>query len=425
MKKFNSKPSPGPDKEISWSYKSGTKPIPGEVSRLLCKIIHQQTSVFDEKLAEYIDQAELEELKYKYLEKKKSVKNISSELPRLYIVYVMISEFYEDFKWSFHNERQKKTGKPIKKVLTNNYTADDGYLVSLGSFLLRRVNANPIERNMKRLGCQINHQNQSEIELAKFLTDISSNKISKEQFDAAHKWLLRAEQKGEAVLFTGICPDYANEPIGERRYRFTFDGLNDGIGVAAKRLVEHAHPIHHFFESKNIKVKHIAAIGDFEAFSSRILERVSETEASFIEKLKSSQKALKKCIGSELNLEYPLITEICGGKYNWHKKFYATLIRLNSGDFGNTGVNQKKLNSIKDLRRPLLERWFSDVGDQKLEEMVIWQAAEYATLSSIVHANYEDPLIIGVDHSIMLPFYNYFNQIAIFYLTSNYMENSK
>ena len=376
-------------------------------------------------MAEYIDQAELDELQNKYLEKKKSVKNPSSELPRLYIVYVMISEFYEDFTWSCHNERQKKTGKVIKKVLTNNYTDDDGYLVSLASFLLRRVNANPTARNMKRLGCQINPRNQSEIEFSNFLTDISSNKMSSEQFDANHKWFLRAEQKGEAIIFSGICPDYANEPIGERRYRFTFDGLNDGVGVAARRLVEHVHPIHRFFESKNIKVKHIAAIGDFEAFSSRVLERVSETEASFIEKLKSSQKALNKCIGSELNLEYPLITEICGGKYNWHKHFFPTLIRLNSGDYGNTGVNQKKLKSIKDLRRPLLERWFPDAGDQKLEEMVLWQAAEYATLSSIVHANYEDPLIIGVDHSVMLPFYNYFNQVAIFYLTSNYMENKK
>jgi hypothetical protein len=263
------------------------------------------------------------------------------------------------------------------------------------------------------------------MELLNFLKDIDASKINESQFDLIHNWFLRSKKHQKATIFTGICPDYSNTRIAKNLYRFTFEGLGQGVGVSALRLVNKIDKIHSFFKERNIQVSHVAAIGDFEAFSDSVLQRVDETEETFVKKLRLSQLALAELVGEHLEMQYPLITELCGGKSNWNNRFGSVIKKLQGSNFGETEVGDRELVSIEKSRRPLLQRWFPSIADSKLREVVILQAAEYATLGSVVHDRLADPLIIGVDHFKMLPFYNFHKKIPILYLRSNYMENDK
>ena len=219
-----------------------------------------------------------------------------------------------------------------------------------------------------------------------------------------------------------MCPDYANVDLGKGFYTLTFDGLGSEIGVTAKRLIENLDSLHSAFEKREIKVKHIAAIGDFEALSEDTCKRVQLTKLQFIEKLKISQNKLKIRAGKKLDTI--LFTELCNGFDNWtkiHSKFYKMLI---NNKFGRSNLTQEKIKTICESRKPLLYRWFGKISDEELLKVVLWQGAEYATMGNIVQNNLNNTLVIGADHFKMAPFYDLGSiELPVLYLTSNYIRN--
>lgn len=410
--------------KIFWSPIPGTKIINSEISQLLIKTIKSEKQQYRTEFNDLIEFEEFCILKEKYNKLKKTLPNRTKPKISNYIFYLIISDTYPDFSWKVCAGKKQKSGQPYLAVITNNYTEYSGVLLSLAMFMLGRVRSMDFVDTKKELGFNLNRPSSTEFEILHFFSSISVNKMNVIEFGRIHSWFLRALKKNKATIFTGICPDYAYDVIGKNLYRFTFDGLNDGIGPSGLRFKKNFNQIYDFFKAKNIEVSYIAAIGDFESYSSINLNRVGETEESFIAKLRISQKILEKKIGNKRNIIFPLIAEFFGGKNKWTNKFEYIHSRMLENDFGQSDIDESKLIKISASRMPLLERWFPEISSEEVRKFIIWQAAEYATISEFVKERFSDPLIIGCDHFKMMPFFNFGGEQPIFYLTSNYMENN-
>ena len=87
-------------------------------------------------------------------------------------------------------------------------------------------------------------------------------------------------------------------------------------------------------------------------------------------------------------------------------------------------IKELDLKKIANARKPLYRRWYGELTDEEVMEIVIRQGAEYATMGSIALSELKNPLILGVDHAKMAPFYSFKGQIPTLYLTSSYLKDS-
>ena len=85
-----------------------------------------------------------------------------------------------------------------------------------------------------------------------------------------------------------MCPDYEHVKVAKDLYKYTFNKLNDGIGLIGKRLLRVIQNLYSVLDKYNIKFEHHVFYGDFEGYSNIICKRLKEKEKSFIKKVNSS-----------------------------------------------------------------------------------------------------------------------------------------
>ena len=221
------------------------------------------------------------------------------------------------------------------------------------------------------------------------------------------------------TLFTPCCPDYSYEILGKNKYSFNFKKLNSGYGLVNKRLKREIKKIHDYFKSEKIRFRHIIAFGDFEAFSQKNLDKVNLSKEEFLLKLKKSQKKLrnkfKNCKTDKL------FTDYFGGEKIWEKKrkfFYNKLVQKNY--FGKSNLNEDKLNLILQARLKLYKKWYLNVPNVDFSNVLMNQAAEYATMGHLLKKKFKNVLIIGADHEVMGNFYKISCNISYLYIKKNY-----
>jgi len=369
---------------------------------------------FDENIAQFVTKDKFDLLKLKYKEKLTFLENkkINIDFKNLPFLY-MIKDLYPQFKWEINKPSKLSNNKTDLIIYTSNV---ESLNPSLSSLILKLVD--------KRFDNNLGLSNQD-----KNVKSLITNLYNKVNFvTSIHDikqplitCLENAFKKGELNILSPLCPDYAHIDLGKGFFRFTFDGLGEDIGLTSKRLLENLNALHSTFQENNIKVNHIAAIGDFEALSDENCKRVNLSKEAFIEKLILSQRKLKKVSGKKL--ETILFSDICGGLKKWekiHKKFFEMLINNN---FGSSDLSFSKIKKISNARKPLLKRWFGDITEKQILKFVLWQGAEYATMGYIIKKKFENPVIIGADHYKMAPFYSLASDLPVLYLTSNYIRN--
>ena len=91
-----------------------------------------------------------------------------------------------------------------------------------------------------------------------------------------------------------MCPDYEHIKVGNGFYKYTFNKLNDGLGLIGKRFISIMNKLHFTLEQSNIKFKHYLLYGDFESYSKNICVRLKVNEKQFISKVEKSAKKMKK-----------------------------------------------------------------------------------------------------------------------------------
>ncbi len=231
--------------------------------------------------------------------------------------------------------------------------------------------------------------------------------------------ILKRGLAGEEVILTGaFCPDYAYEKTGNPNlpYRYTFEGVGNGVGLVARQFARVIPPLSKFLGEMGVKHRVILGIGDFEADSAETLARVKLTYDEFVAQCQGSLKAFKAMIGEET----PVTLELCDAdRCKGRLRPYAgeATSRMLQGDFGRMGevsgdpetVVQRIIRDNGDFYR----RWYSpDMSDTEIRRIVLTQGGEYAALSRIYAEDLgKNVIVISGDRPEMHKFDDFFDVV--------------
>lgn len=221
-------------------------------------------------------------------------------------------------------------------------------------------------------------------------------------------------------MVTPCCPDYSNIKKNNK-YEFTFNSIEDGQGLVAKRLHENIDDIQVFFKNIKVDYEHYIVVGDFEAFSSKNQKRLNLNENQYLLKVLQNQKVINS-IFKEKNLKSnKSFCQIFGNKSTWIKqiKKYDTLFTENNSKFIKDKINN--FDNILNSRKSLYKKWYGDLNRQEYEKILVSQAAEYASMSYLINKKFKDAVILGADHYRMSEFYQLGSDRIVFYLKKNYI----
>lgn len=235
-------------------------------------------------------------------------------------------------------------------------------------------------------------------------------------------WLERALAGEPSTIVSPVCPDYAVEDGNAAKHRFTFRGVNSGLGVTASRLFEALPAVSALLRDHlGLDVTHYVCPGDFEAFSEETNRRLGIDEATFLEHLEGSRRAILE--KAPTPVQSCFLTQLGGGKEHWLRLHADLVERMNAGAFGPI-AGTPQVREVALGRRGLYDRWYN-VTDRPVEfyeSIVIRQGAEYAAMGVLVSgsARCPNPLILGADDHKMAPFYRLAADIPVLYLRRNY-----
>lgn len=225
-------------------------------------------------------------------------------------------------------------------------------------------------------------------------------------------------KKGKIHLITPLCPDYEHVKIAMGLYKYTFNKLNDGIGLIGKRLINIIEKVHSILNKYDIKFDHILYYGDFEAYSQDILSRTKENEISFINKIKKSAKKMKVACPSNLNVR--LLVKSLSTKKRFLLRCKNNEIKIRQEIKKNISF-KKIISEISDSRASLYSSWYPNAKETHYQNLVIKQGAEYTTMGELFSENYDNPVVLGLDHSKMGLFYGIFNELISIYGRPKYV----
>lgn len=266
-------------------------------------------------------------------------------------------------------------------------------------------------------------EDEKETNFRQVLTHIHALSTQEDMPLQLKEWLSVALQGGAVTLVSAVCPDYATEEDTNGNRRYTFQGVDSGIGLVTRRFLDTLPELVRFFHDYKMKVKIRIALGDFEAFSAAILEKVQLTEEGFLERLRGSQKAIQEEVQRIIQEKSPqgtvtsevgLFTDFYGGRECFEKACQRFKELFDKGQYGDSGLDEEKVKKILDARKPLYERWYGEKEDyfSRLKK----QAAEYAAMGELIKNNEENHLIVQADHDAMRLWWDVSGPLNLCYL---------
>ena len=376
--------------------------IPRKISKKIINFINFDKNFLsqkDLKISKYITYDQLCDLRKKFqsFKKKNTVKK-----PRNFKIYEFINNVNQENKIGYNEKNQK--------LILPEF---NGIKLSLSTILLNNYNLTYDKETTDKIRFLVDFN--------KLTKECNFKKTSSKDAENLLK-LIKDVKKHNNTLYivTPCCPDYSKERVGNR-YSFTFNSIEDGIGLVAERLNENIKDIHNFFKSYKVKFKHIIAIGDFEAYSRKNLDKLNLTKKVFLQKTKKNQNKIKKNFTDKNCLTNKMFSEIFGAENVWNKniKKFSTMIKKNQ--LGFSELNEKKIKDISNSRVPLYKKWYGNCTSEKYKEILFSQGAEYGAMGYLIKKKYKNSIIIGADHHKMSPFYLIGTQIPVFYLKKNYI----
>jgi len=224
--------------------------------------------------------------------------------------------------------------------------------------------------------------------------------------------------KKEITLVTPLCPDYEHIKIGEGYYKYTFNKLGSGLGLIGKRLIIIINKLHEILDSYNIEYKHQLLYGDFESYSKNICKRLKVDEKEFNLRLSKSVKKMKKA--SNKKCKVGLIVKNLTSKKEWKIKCRSNAKKLHHR-YKIDIRSRRLIEQISNSRAMLYSSWFPNLKKEKYNDLVIQQGAEYASMGDMFYKKFNNPIVLGLDHPKMKPFYNLNVDITVLYGKPRYL----
>ena len=339
---------------------------------------------------------EIQKLKIDYNNFPKT-KSLSSY--KYYIFWELIKKKYDIQNLKLKKRNQKKNSNKVN-IEFSIFGKILGYNPSLLSMLI-------FEKQFKVL--VNNHTFFEEIEKVCELETIKpKTKLS----------IIDAMSKKELQIITPLCPDYEHVSLGMGLYKYTFNKLNDGVGLIGKRLSKILNDFHKILEKYDVKYKHFLYYGDFEAYSKEIQKRLKISEKEFIKKLENSAKNMKKKINGKA--EVKLLVKELSKKNIWKKKCYENFFIINK-KFNNDIKFKVLINEIASSRTELYSSWFPDLKGKEFSKLSMMQGSEYTTMGDIFKKKFKNPIVLGLDHPKMADFYSLNVNIPVIYGRPKYV----
>lgn len=240
----------------------------------------------------------------------------------------------------------------------------------------------------------------AELEKIKLLVDIDKNEhlslYSREKGDYGIK------QGTNIKVIAPVCPDYSHVKT-DNGYRYTFEGVNGGIGVVARKAIQNINNIKKIgLGLRNLNIEHKILVGDFEA-TQQNLSALKMSENEFSEKAKSSCEKIQM----EGGISSSLFTSITGGLEGWRAMLEAIKAREGVMNYDDLKEKYPTINhdSILISRIPLYAKWHKQNANFK--ELFFDQVMEYITMGHAIRNYYgENCILLASDHRAMRPYYN-------------------
>lgn len=207
---------------------------------------------------------------------------------------------------------------------------------------------------------------------------------------------------GEEVVIAGaFCPDYAFEETGDpnQPYRYTFDSLGEGVGLVAQQFVRVLPRLLEFFQNRDMNVRAVLDIGDFEANSTDTLNRVKVDKTEFHRRCRSSVTAVRaqldELLGNNAKLVEVGMYEVRVGAERLALAQAHCAEMLARRDFGlmsNVYSDPEALLlQIANDGAKFYRRWYSaELTDAEVIDRVIGQGSEYGAMAYLdrqLHGN--------------------------------------
>lgn len=227
--------------------------------------------------------------------------------------------------------------------------------------------------------------------------------------EAIAKWLEKALAGVESVVFSPVCPDWAINSVTQR---YTFDGLGEGVGLVAVRILAVTPEFANYCQKWGLNIRFVFAIGDFEA-TSESCTRLGISHEEFLRRLSQSQEALRLEMPGFVPLETPFITTLG----NWGALLTSAGNLINASNFsGPLKWSVRKLHQIAEARRSLYERWHGKSVD--VVRLTVEQGREYGVIGKMVVNRFPNPLVLAGDQAAMAAFWQALQDIplAVVYL---------
>ena len=330
--------------------------------------------------------------------------------PRNLAYYHLIKEMYPGFHWVETNSQ----------VQIETYFR--GFKPNLLSYLLGLVPQDQIATTARMAALAARGLNIGWIENCKSVFQAEGVcPMSDEDLLRLQRWIEKGRRGEPLSILSPVCPDYSAAAGESRKFRFTFDSVGTGAGLACLRLFQSLTALHKLFVNtlELPQIEHHVLVGDFEAFSAQNCERVGLQTEDFVKRLRTSCETIS--MQSPEPVTVGLLTDVIGGRPNWERKYADMKQRFDTEEFGPMEGNTL-FRDIADARKQLYRRWYNapDAPDRFFEGLVVAQGIEYSTMGKVIAETFVNPLVLGADHHRMAPFYNFAADLPVIYLDRNY-----
>lgn len=223
----------------------------------------------------------------------------------------------------------------------------------------------------------------------------------------------------ELHVVAPVCPDYNYIGDKDGRYRYTFDGMGNGVGLVASKAIASLDKLVGQFSESCIQqqlVKPLIAVGDFEAKDDN-LKALGLEKGKFLENVSNSAKT----ISSQTGYNTILFTSICGGIEEWHslELLVERVVGISCFDELVDRFPDAKTEKRYISRLPLYRRWFGEMPSYK--GIFYRQAIEYMTMGFAVKVFLgKNAFILASDHKAMRFYYNAISEVPVIGISSQY-----
>lgn len=378
--------------------------IPRKISKKIINFINFENEKFENQkdfsLSKFITFENLVTLRKKFQKFKKNKTNLK---PRNLLIYEFIKKFDSKLEFNYN----EKNLSPIMPEL-------NGLRLSLSYILLSNLN---LIKNSKLIDeSYIFNSFKKLIKICDFQTP-----SLKEQNEFL-KFIVEIRKKNKNIyIITPCCPDYSKKKVGDK-FEFTFETIEDGIGLVAERLALGCEDMYNFFDKLKVKYRHIISVGDFEAYSPSNQKRLNYSESKYLDKIIFNQKKINEYfINNKKIIKDKTFGDHFASKNEWLKKKSEILNKIKKKNYLQKIFSQKEINEILSSRIPLYKRWYGNLSIEGYRNILFDQASEYAAMGYFIKKKYTNSIVIGADHHVMSKFYKLENDINVFYLRKNYI----